>query len=66
MLNELQNKISFHSLCYANKKIKVNGEILEAIVGQSNCYNILLEWIYLLTWIYSGKKLFATLREFKS
>ena len=59
MLNELQNKISFHSLCYANKKTKVNGEILEAIAGQSNCNNILL------TWVYSEKDLFATLREFK-
>jgi hypothetical protein len=66
MLNEFQNKFSFYSLCYANKKIKVNGEILEAIAGQSNCHNILLEQIYLFTWIYSEKGLFATLREFKS
>jgi hypothetical protein len=43
MLNELQNKIIFYSLCYANKKITGNSEILEAIVGQSKCYNILLE-----------------------
>jgi len=56
MLNELQNKIKFYSLCYANKKIKVNGDILEAIVGQSKCYKYFIRMDIFINMDMFGKR----------